>query len=73
MTLDEKKGERAMLVKNKDGDHVIVKGSWEGFKKGKPPPGGIVIKYNYYIICLNYNIHSIIRYNSSGLYKNMVY
>ena len=35
-TLQSYEGEKALLIKNYDGDWRIVKGVWQGFKKGRP-------------------------------------
>ena len=37
LTLDCSRGDRAMLIKNNDGDWGIIKGTWTGYVKGKPP------------------------------------
>jgi len=37
MTLDSCRGERAMVIKNDQGDWGILKGAWTGYVKGKPP------------------------------------
>ena len=36
ITLDSKKGERAMVIKNGRGDWAIVKGQWVDYRKGNP-------------------------------------
>lgn len=40
MTLNPKLGERAVLIKNYDGDWGIVCGHWTGIRKGVPPSRG---------------------------------
>ncbi len=35
--LNQRKGERAMLVKGCNGDWAIIKARWEGFRRGIPP------------------------------------
>ena len=37
VVLDPQKGERAVLIKNNDGDWGILIGRWEGFRRGIPP------------------------------------
>ncbi len=37
MTLDQKKGERAALVKGSQGDWAVVKAQWKKFRRGVPP------------------------------------
>lgn len=36
VTLSQQDGERAMIIKNNDGDWAVLIGRWTGVKKGKP-------------------------------------
>ena len=36
MTLDPKKGERAIVIKNNEGDWGILVARWDGMKRGIP-------------------------------------
>ena len=40
MTLDPKKGERAVVIKNDNGDWGILVARWDGFRKGIPGKRG---------------------------------
>ena len=42
MTLDPKKGERAVVIKNDKGDWGILVARWDGFRKGIPGKRGNV-------------------------------
>ena len=50
LTLSQREGERAMLIKNGKGDWGIVKAHWIGFRRGIPKSdrGG----YIYYVMLL---------------------
>ena len=40
MTLDPKKGERAILIKNGNGDWGILVARWDGYRRGIPGKRG---------------------------------
>ena len=40
MTLDPKKGERAILIKNSEGDWGILVARWDGMRRGIPGKRG---------------------------------
>lgn len=40
MTLEPKRGERAMVIKNSSGDWGILVGRWDGYKVGIPAKRG---------------------------------
>ena len=40
MTLDPKKGERAIVIKNNEGDWGILVARWDGFRRGIPGKRG---------------------------------
>ena len=37
LVLDPAVGQRAMLIKNCDGDWGVITGEWSGFRRQKPP------------------------------------
>ena len=50
--LETKLGERALLIKNTDGDWGIVKGYWAGFRKEKLGKGTILLDPTHFKICV---------------------
>ena len=46
MTLDPKKGERAILIKNSEGDWGILVARWDGMRRGIPGKRGNNHYYN---------------------------
>ena len=49
-TLEPRKGEKAFLIKNNDGDWKIVRGAWVGFKKGRAGEKGVGRYSTYFLI-----------------------
>ena len=48
MSLNPRAGERAVLIKNSQGDWGIVKGKWAGFIQGKAGvPGKRILPLNF--------------------------
>ena len=48
ITLNPRAGERAVLIKNHQGDWGIVTGQWTGFKRGVPGVKGKIL-YSYFM------------------------
>jgi hypothetical protein len=55
ISLYPKQGERAILIKNSEGDWGIVTGRWDGFRQGIEPGGNgtiLIVKTSFKIFQL---------------------